>query len=667
MQRVSDMPKALKYTLITVASVLGLGLLTLALIDWNVLKGPVTRIATQRLGKPVSIDGDLKVRIFTLTPSVSISGLKVGNPEWAGAGNMAEIERFSANVKLLPLFVGNVIVPRLEVDRPVLNLYRDASGRGNWESPSTTPSERSQPMKLPAVRLFILNDGKLQLRDEIRKLQLTATIVAAEQGGTDSGAERPFRLDGAGKINGEVFKLQARGGPLINIDQTTPYGFDGEVQAGQTRVNIAGDITKPFDFGDYEAKLDLSGPDLADLYYLTQLALPNTAPYRLSGRLHRRGTRYEFDQLSGSVGDSDMSGSLAMETASGRAKVSGDLISRRLNLDDLLAPLGAVPATAKGKTLSPNQQRIVEKMAAEQKVLPDAKLDVTRVKGMDAAVHFRAESVTAKKIPMRKVTMDVVLQDGVLTLKPIAFEFPQGAVTADVRLDANPAVPRTDIDLRLTKLRLEDFLQKREGPPALQGSLQGRAQVHGTGSSVHEVASTADGRVTVVVPQGEIREAFAELTGINVAKGLGLLLKKDQEKTTVRCGVAGFKMQNGTLNAESIVIDTDEVLITGEGAIELGPEKLDLTIKGAPKKLRLLRVRAPIELKGSLRKPAVGIQAEKAIAQGGVAAAIGSLLSPVAALLAFIDPGLAKDANCDALLAQARDQGVAVKPAPAAP
>jgi hypothetical protein len=33
------------------------------------------------------------------------------------------------------------------------------------------------------------------------------------------------------------------------------------------------------------------------------------------------------------------------------------------------------------------------------------------------------------------------------------------------------------------------------------------------------------------------------------------------------------------------------------------------------------------------------------------------LLTPVAALLAFVDPGLAKDADCAALLAQARSGG----------
>jgi len=41
----------------------------------------------------------------------------------------------------------------------------------------------------------------------------------------------------------------------------------------------------------------------------------------------------------------------------------------------------------------------------------------------------------------------------------------------------------------------------------------------------------------------------------------------------------------------------------------------------------------------------------------GGAIALGVLLTPVAAMLAFVDPGLAKDADCATLLAQARSGG----------
>jgi len=195
--------------------------------------------------------------------------------------------------------------------------------------------------------------------------------------------------------------------------------------------------------------------------------------------------------------------------------------------------------------------------------------------------------------------------------------------------------------------------------------LQSRARLQGHGNSVHDIAADANGQITVVLPHGEINRAFAELTGINVAEGLGLLLSKKEAKTDVRCGVASFKVQDGDAQAERIIIDTDPVLITGHGDINLKTEALNLDVSGQPKKLRLLRVRAPISIRGTLSKPHVGVNPAKTLGQGGAAAALGALLSPVAAALAFIDPGLAKNADCAALLSQTQSESVKPPSAPA--
>jgi hypothetical protein len=57
-----------------------------------------------------------------------------------------------------------------------------------------------------------------------------------------------------------------------------------------------------------------------------------------------------------------------------------------------------------------------------------------------------------------------------------------------------------------------------------------------------------------------------------------------------------------------------------------------------------------------LLQPKIGVQRGKLAAQMGGAIALGALLTPVAAVLAFVDGGLAKDANCAALIGQA-EQG----------
>jgi hypothetical protein len=45
------------------------------------------------------------------------------------------------------------------------------------------------------------------------------------------------------------------------------------------------------------------------------------------------------------------------------------------------------------------------------------------------------------------------------------------------------------------------------------------------------------------------------------------------------------------------------------------------------------------------------------VKQGAVAAALGALVTPVAAIIAFVDPGLAKDQNCAAMIAEADRKG----------
>ena len=57
------------------------------------------------------------------------------------------------------------------------------------------------------------------------------------------------------------------------------------------------------------------------------------------------------------------------------------------------------------------------------------------------------------------------------------------------------------------------------------------------------------------------------------------------------------------------------------------------------------------------------MQTGQALAQGGVAAVLTSLLSPLAGILPFVEPGLAKDANCAALIAEGRSRGAPVRAA----
>jgi len=73
-------------------------------------------------------------------------------------------------------------------------------------------------------------------------------------------------------------------------------------------------------------------------------------------------------------------------------------------------------------------------------------------------------------------------------------------------------------------------------------------------------------------------------------------------------------------------------------------------------------VRAPILVKGTLVQPKVGVDIVKAAPQVVLSAAVGVFAAPLAAILPFVNPGLAKNADCAALTAEAKEMGAPVKP-----
>jgi uncharacterized protein involved in outer membrane biogenesis len=639
-----------------VAGALALALiLFLAIFDWNWLRGPIGRWASAQSGREVRLEGDLKVKLLTWTPRVDVGGLKIGNPAWAPKENMAEVEHFAVSARLLPLLTGRVVLPLVSIERPNLSLLRDAQGRANWEFGGPRPEK---PLQLPPIQTFIIDDGRLRVIDVGRKLAFVGTVNANEE--RDAAYDRGFRLVGRGELNRRPFSANVLGGPLINVQRDRPYPFDAVVTAGATRVVAKGQAPKPFNLGLLDATVAVSGKDLNDLYDLTGLALPNTPPYRVRGRLRRDGLKYYYDDLTGRVGASDIHGDAWVDTAGERPFLKATLNSRLLDFADLAGVFGAPGAS---RVAAPDQKAEVRALAAQGRWLPDATLQVDRMRGMDADVRYTASQVRAPSLPLRTVEIGAKLDRGLLTLNPVSLRFPTGRLTGEASINARRAVPVSSVDFRVSNIELAQFIPPVEGSRPVRGTLLARARLTGAGNSVHKAAANANGAVTVVIPHGQMRQAFAELMGIDVTKGLFLLLAKDQDPTDIRCALADFKAVNGTLTAQQIVFDTGVVRVNGSGTINLDNESMDLVFKGKPKKFRAVRAIAPITVGGHLRAPQFGLQPEAAIAQAGLGAVLASVLTPLAAILPFVSPGLEKDANCAALMAEARQGPASVRAA----
>lgn len=623
--------------------------------DWDWARPALRSTIASRTHRPVRIDGHLRVHLFSFTPDATVTGLHIGEPASGVTGapkdDLAAIDTLFVRAELMPALYGHIVLPRVEVTRPNLVLFQDKQGHANWDF--SNGANAGKPIKLPLIKNFIIDDGHLKITSLQRRLTFTGIIFAHEK--SDAGGQA-FGMTGDGSLNARVFKMNATGGPLLNVRSTIPYPFDMVVTAGDTRIMAKGRVLHPFDLGRLDAAMSLSGNDLADLYYLTGLTFPNTPRYSVSAQVNRDNMIYTVDGIRGRIGASDVEGAMKVDTSNhGRPYLTGDLRSRMLDFKDLGSVFGA---TAANKPHAP-QLKLAAPQAPQvaNRLLPDAPLDVERVRGMDAKVRYRALSVKASPtLPLRQVSLGIGLDHGLLTLDPIDFSFPQGRLQGNARIDARHAVQADAVDMRLTGFAIQNAVPKFQGATPIEGVLDARAKLDGTGNSVHKAAASANGEFMVVMPGGTVRQSLAELMGIDATKGLFMLLAKDPHQTDVRCAVADFKVNNGVMQAQNITFDTGVVLVNGSGTVNLNDESLKLTLRGKAKKFRLVKLNAPILIGGHLSSPTFGIEAGPVVAQGGLGALLSTVSAPLLAL-PFLNLHGAPDANCAALLSQASAQG----------
>ncbi|HEY1630717.1 MAG TPA: AsmA family protein [Rhizomicrobium sp.] len=635
-------------------------LIALATMDWNLLRASAARLASARLGRQVNIDGDLHVHIWTLTPRVEVNGLRVANADWAGGGDLADIGHLVFDIRLVPLIKGRVVVPLIDVEQAKFDLVRDRDGRNNWTFGSAEPD--NGPLNLPPIRHFVVKDAQLKVTDERRKLVFTGTINSNE---SVKGNRRGFWMIGDGTLNTNPFHAEAHGAPLLDVDAGTAYPFTLDIHSGATHVTAGGSITHPFDFGRLQANVAFSGHTLADLYYLTGLALPSTPPYHLTAKLRRAGETYRLDDLRGGMGKSDIAGFMQVDASGAKPYLTANLHSHVVNFDDLgfLFGGGHGRATSVKAGPAPQAKGDITVASGEQPAtlfLPDTPLAVDRVRQMDARVRYDADRVDSRDFPLRRMSVNLALQDGVLRIDPLSMNLVRGRIDGSIRIDARHDVPATAIDLRVRDISLQQFFAQ-QNPPAVEGTVMARAKLDGAGDSVHKTMASANGAVTFVVPHGQMRAAFAELLGINLLNGGIELITHDKSPTQLRCMVASFDAHQGILNTRRVTFDTDVVSATGKGKINLRNETIDFQLSGEPKKFRIGRLDAPIDVSGSLQAPKVGVDAGKALPQAGIGVALGAIVAPIAALLPFVSPGLADDADCGALIREAKLRGAPVK------
>jgi len=624
------------------------------------LKDAFVSIASERTGRQVRVGGDFNLYLNPFHIQFRAEDIAVANPPWARDDRLFEAARVDARIDVWKLLFGQGLRFRdLDITRGDLALETNARGEQSW---SFDARGEAEPFELPRIRRAAITGTSLSYVNPLTRLEFRLRIgdVAARR----TQVQGPLTLSGEGRSQDVPFRVSGR---LTAPNETLAGGRNElalRIDVGDSRVDVGGTLPGFTEFEGSDLALTAQGANLQTPFRLIGAIIPDTRRYRVTAKLTKAGDEWRFTRIAGRFGHSDLAGRMTVrprtaEAASapgGRLRITADLSSRSLDILDAGPWIGYSPDRL--DALGGRGAITVE--GGRPRVLPDATLDVSGLESFDADVAYRARAVRTGTVPIANLDLDLALRSRRLELKPVAFDLAGGRVTADVTIDARRRPVVTDYDVRLSPVALGRLLGAFDVENSgTTGTVKGRLQLRGHGDTVRRSLGSSSGRIAVILPRGTLWLRNAELAELDVGDFLqAAISKKLKEPAAIRCGLLGFTVRNGVAVADPILVDTEKSVIRGRGSFSFAQESLDLAIEADAKNFSLFSGQSPIGIEGYFAAPKIDPIKPELIKRGAIGAVAGAVLSPLAAVLAFIDVGEEEDTDCAPVLAGARTPAV---------
>jgi AsmA family protein len=631
------MRRILKWLGIAFAVLVVTGVLLVAFFDWNWLRRPVSSMVSKALDRRFSIQGELAVDI-SMTPRITANQIELANTSWGSRPAMLNLDRLEFNIRLKNLLDRQVVLPEIRLSKPRLVLEKNSGGKANWIFGESGNEKKNKQTSFPKIGLLIIDNGKLIYRDPKTEADL---VVSTNR---DTTKRQFIEVRGQGRFEKSRLMVQVTAGSLLSLrEKLVPYPIDIEVAFGSTKITAKGTLRDPVQFQGPDFAYTVQGSDLSEFYPVIGVSLPKTPPYKLTGHLTSEGKRWLLRDLQGFVGSSDLSGNIIYTERDKRPFLQADLVSKKLDFKDLAGFLGAEPTPEK---------------IEHNRIFPDTPYDLKALRTGDADVKFQSKNIITANLPIDELMAHLQLDHGKLLLAPLNFGIDIGKITSNITIDAQQANIAMKADLEIRKVPFKRLLVNTRFADQSEGTFLGRANLDATGNSVAEMLGYADGDVAIIMENGRISNLLVDLIELDIAKSLTLALTKDPS-ISIRCIIANFGVKKGLMRAKSLVVDTTKSNIVGNGEINLRDETLNLRLTAHPKTPSVLSARAPLIIKGTFKDPDVYPDPKYLAAKTTASVVLGALLTPVAAIIPWIELGLGEDSECQTLIAAAKEYSAA--------
>ncbi len=379
-------------------------------------------------------------------------------------------------------------------------------------------------------------------------------------------------------IESHIYGIGANG--KINIYFSDPFNFD-TLTRQPVKINTTIQIRKPKETIHFAESLFPKLDIIKDV--------PDHSVFILA-KIDKLEKKLVISDMEVKIGNSDIHGSVLINTTSKPVFVQSRLSSKYINLNQLL------PKIKRESTSKNSTNKKTESFSRKP-------LNLKFLKKINADIILNVNKIEIKNYTINKLHLPVALDKGNLTLDPLTFIFSNGQFITHTKLiNTNP--PEITATLLIKKMDYGELLQTMGQSKIVTGKLDTDLHLRASGNSINALIASLNGDLTIKTVNGRLDSHALDLFSKNLASLLPFAGK--QNKQEIRCGVANFDIKHGIARARAIIFDTGLISVLGTGRINLNNEKLSFYIEPHAKKTSLAKLALiPINISGTIHSPSV--------------------------------------------------------------
>lgn len=617
----------------------GLAAAVVILSPAELVRGELVRQVKANTGRDLIIAGTPGLTFY---PSIGVSLPKVtltAPPEMQGSPLLTS-DRITVSVDLMALLSQKVIIEQINLDRPVIDLRIDRSGRPSWDfaswqnpvryaalpsglaaiqsdaSPRAHVHSAAVTLVVPAalnpelldsleLRSLRINNGELRYFDERTGSGEAVSGLNIRIDGRRTSD--PMSAEGDLVWNGQKMKIDGRLDTMKKLLTQQPARVTLDLKSQPVNTTFAGNVTLK-DSVLVTGKTQLSAPSLANLTRWIGTELPNGKPlggFSLNGELRASPVDVSLRGATISLGQTKASGVVSAQLNRSRPFIKANLRVSQLDIDKLSAHFSGARSIARaqparGPSGAQSKPRSIEEILrgtatdsrGAGRFSPQVRgfrkdegwdktpIDVSALKLVDADASLLVEGLRVSGLSIGQTTLRATLNNGDARTDIQDIKLYGGRGRGIINATAGPSGLKVGMNLTVNGISAQPLLKDAAEIDLIAGRGNLFMALGGTGVSQQAIMSRLAGRAKFTFNDGAIIgwNIPGMLRGLQTGQ-ISNLTKSETQKTDFSELAADFTVSRGVANTQNLRMTSPLMRLAGSGNTDLGNRSLDMILR----------------------------------------------------------------------------------------